>query len=189
MAGAATAGMVPRMRARNTSDDEGGFATFAACQPGLEPLVAAELAALDAVPRAMAGGVAFDADAASIQRAGLWLGCASHVLVRLAEFPCRALGELERKASDLPWSDWLRGEVPFSIRATTKASRIYHTGAVAERVGNAIRSVTGSQPAASGDDDQDVAHVTVRFRNDVCAISLDATSSPLHRRGYRLASA
>ncbi|MBL8756600.1 MAG: hypothetical protein JNK15_25115, partial [Planctomycetes bacterium] len=76
---------------------------FAACQPGLEPLLAGELQALGATPRALRGGVAFDGDQALLLRAALWLGTASHLLVRLASFPCRALGELERKAKDLPW--------------------------------------------------------------------------------------
>ncbi|MCA8976297.1 MAG: class I SAM-dependent RNA methyltransferase [Planctomycetes bacterium] len=170
---------------------------FASCQPGLESLVAAELSALGAAPRPLAGGVAFAADATMIMRAAHWLGCASHVLVRLAEFPCRALGELERKAARLPWSDWLRRDVPLAMRATTKGSRVYHTDAVVERVGNAITAALGPMPRATaggeaGDADHDPddrAQLMVRFRNDVCAISLDATTTPLHRRGYRLAAA
>jgi putative N6-adenine-specific DNA methylase len=172
------------------------WAAFAACQPGLEPFVAAELLALGAAPKVLAGGVAFAADNAMVMRAAYWLGCASHVLVRLAEFPCRALGELERKARDLPWSDWLRRTVPCAIRATAKGSRVYHTDAIAERIGNAIAATVGAMATSAARDvaDElaadaaDIARLTVRFRADVCTISLDATPTPLHRRGYRLAS-
>ena len=165
------------------------FEAFASCQPGLEPLLARELQALGATPRTLPGGVAFAADTRLVMKSCLWLGTASHVLLRLAEFPCRALGELQRKAALLPWDDWLRPKVPVDIRATTRASRLFHTSAIEERIGNAISAAFGKPLREATTADDDVARVTVRFHRDVCTISLDATSTPLHRRGYRLASA
>jgi len=165
------------------------FEAFASCQPGLEPLLTRELQALGATPRTLPGGVAFAADTRLVMKSCLWLGTASHVLLRLAEFPCRALGELQRKAAQLPWDDWLRPKVPVDIRATTRASRVFHTSAIEERIGNAISAAFGKPLREATTDDDDVARVTVRFHRDVCTISLDATSTPLHRRGYRLASA
>jgi putative N6-adenine-specific DNA methylase len=117
------------------------FELFAACAPGLEPLLSAELAALGFEPRSSAGGVAFAGDARAAMRACLWLGTASHVLLRVIEFRCRALGELERKAAELPWRDWLKRGVPLEVRATSRASRVYHTGAIAERIESAIAPV------------------------------------------------
>ena len=64
---------------------------FAACQPGLEPLLVRELQALGAEPRALRGGAAFRGDVRLLMRACLWLGTASHVMLRLREFPCRLL--------------------------------------------------------------------------------------------------
>ncbi|MFO1031442.1 MAG: class I SAM-dependent RNA methyltransferase [Planctomycetota bacterium] len=162
------------------------FELFAACQPGLEPLLAAELQRLGIETAQVPGGASFRGGAATAQRCGLWLGTASHVLLRLAQFPCRALGELQRKAADLPWRSWLRPQVPLQVRATTRGSRIYHTGAAEERIGNAITAAFGRPlPGAHADDDL-VARVHVRFRDDVCTLSLDTTGTPLHRRGYRL---
>lgn len=165
------------------------FEAFASCQPGLESLVQRELTDLGVQGRPSGGGVAFDADLRTLMRAGLWLGCASHVLLRVAEFPCRALGELQRKAAALPWRDWLHPNVPIELRATTKASRVYHTNAAAERVTNAIVQSLKTAPPVSPEEDGDVARIAVRFRNDVCTISIDTTATPLHRRGYRLATA
>lgn len=162
------------------------FDLFAACQPGLEPLLAEELRRLGIEPTELPGGASFRGDAATAQRCGLWLGTASHVLLRLAQFPCRALGELQRKAADLPWREWLRPQVPLQVRATTRGSRIYHTGAAEERIENAITAAFGrALPGAHPDDDL-VARVHARFRDDVCTLSLDTTGTPLHRRGYRL---
>ncbi len=162
------------------------LALFAACQPGLEPFLAEELRALGASPQAQRGGVAFSGDTRLLLRAGLWLGTASHLLIRLTRFPCRALGELERKVRDLPWSSWLRPHVPMEVHATTRNSRIYHTGAAAERVTNAIASHMGRSLRAPAKDDEVFATVHVRLRDDECTISFDATCDPLHRRGYRL---
>ena len=159
---------------------------FAACQPGLEPLLVGELQGLGVEPKVQPGGASFRGDHETVLRCGLWLGTASHVVIRLAQFPCRALGELERKAADLPWHAWLRPQVAVAVHVTTKASRIYHTDAAAERITNALAIAFGRKlPNARPDDDM-IARIAVRIRDDVCTISLDSTSTPLHRRGYRL---
>ena len=165
------------------------FDLFASCLPGLEPLLVQELEHLGAKPRPIGGGATFSGDLAFVMRSCHWLGTASHVLMRLAEFPCRALGELQRKAAQLPWREWLRPQVPVDVHATARASRVYHTGAVVERVENAISEALGARISAPAGNDDDAARVHVRFHRDVCTISIDATPTPLHRRGYRLESA
>jgi putative N6-adenine-specific DNA methylase len=178
-----------RLRAATVAAVPRSFDLFAACLPGLEPLLAGELHALGAHPKRLRGGVAFTADAQLAMRSCLWLGTASHVLLRLTEFPCRALGELQRKAAQLPWREWLRPNVPIAVRATTQGSRVYHTGAIVERIENALATAFGKSLTTATPTDTIVASVHVRFKNDVCTISLDATSTPLHRRGYRLEGA
>ena len=159
---------------------------FAACQPGLEPFLIAELEALGVEARSVPGGATFEGDLTLLMRACLWLGTASHVRVRLARFRCRALGELERKAAEFAWRDWLAPRVPLDLHATSKRSRVYHTGAIQERVYNAIGRAFGAEPTLAKDGDELTAPLHVRFVDDTCTVSLDATSTPLHRRGYRL---
>lgn len=169
------------------------YPAFAACLPGLEPLLHGELQALGLPATAVPGGATFPADALTVMRCERWLGTASHVVLRLAEFPCRALGELQRKTQELPWGEWLRADVPLRLRATARSSRVYHTGAIEERVGHAIaaafRRPPPAPPTGASGDAQTCAQLAVRFHHDVCTISLDASSTPLHRRGYRLAGA
>ncbi|MEZ6037846.1 MAG: class I SAM-dependent RNA methyltransferase [Planctomycetota bacterium] len=165
------------------------FEAFAACLPGLEPLLEGELRALELSPRAVPGGVEFRADVAAVMRACLWLGTASHVRIRLATFRCRALGELERKARELPFAEWLSPRAPLHLQATARRSRVYHTGAIEQRVHDAIRAALGKAPPEAKADaagERDGAHLQVRFDEDLCTLSLDATTTPLHRRGYRL---
>jgi putative N6-adenine-specific DNA methylase len=163
----------------------GPLSLFAACLPGLEPLLADELRALGAAPAPAAGGVAFAGDVALLRRAHLWLGTASHLLLRCAEFPCRALGELQRKAALLPWRDWLDPRAPFAVRATARGSRMYHTGAIEERLHLAIAQALGvAAPPAKPP--ADAIAIAARVHDDVVTLSLDTSRTPLHRRGYRL---
>jgi len=138
------------------------------------------------------GGVAFHADWETMARANLWLRTASRVLVRLGAFHARALGELERRASLLPWDKYLTRGRPVNLRVTSRKSRLYHQGAIAERIGNGIREVTGEAPESvpgneEGSRDEQV--VVVRVLRDECLVSLDSSGELLHRRGYRLATA
>jgi putative N6-adenine-specific DNA methylase len=124
------------------------------------------------------------------------------VLVRVAAFHARALGELERKAAAVPWRDWLVPGIPVMLRVSCRKARLYHQKAVAERMGRAM-GVTGTSMAestestvADGRDEAEVEEgpagerqlVVVRIFRDECHISLDSSGDLLHRRGYRLAS-
>ncbi|HEU4419630.1 MAG TPA: class I SAM-dependent RNA methyltransferase, partial [Planctomycetota bacterium] len=88
-----------------------------------------------------------------------------------------------------PWQQWLQPNVPVEVRASTRGSRVYHTGAIVERVENAIAAAFGA-PLRRPSGEQDlVARVHARFHRDVCTLSLDTACTPLHRRGYRLETA
>jgi len=155
-----------------------------------------ELRALGLVPQpGEPGGLAFQGSAHDLARANLHLRTASRILLRGAEFPVRALGELERKAGQLPWDRWLPADLPLEFRVTAKKSRLYHQRAVAERLARAagVAGRTAASPSrGTGEDAEPVGArqlVVVRLLRDVCSISLDSSGEHLHRRGYRLAGA
>lgn len=172
---------------------------FAVAAPGLEAVTAAELRGLgllhDAEPIIEPGGAAFEGQRAALYRANLMLRTASRVLVRLGEFYAAAFPELRKKASRLPWERYLSPGQPVALRVTCHKSKLYHSGAVAERVMGAIgdhldraaemvkayESDEGPEPGAQ--------LVVVRLVNDLCTISIDSSGDLLHRRGYRLAAA
>lgn len=162
------------------------LALFASCQPGLEPFLIEELSRQYVNAEAVPGGATFTGNMQTVMRACLWLGTASHVRIRLAQFRCRALGELQRKAAELPWEHWLSSRVPVALTSRSRRSRVYHTGGISERIYNAIGGSLGRPPVLARDEDETVAGIAARFEEDVCTISLDATTTPLHRRGYRL---
>ncbi|MEO6445575.1 MAG: class I SAM-dependent RNA methyltransferase [Gemmatimonadaceae bacterium] len=170
------------------------YTAFAVTAPGVAPFAARELEALGLSPNEPeAGGVAFSADARGLYVANLQLRTANRVLVRVDEFRASNFHELERRTARLPWNEWIAPGREVALRVTCRKSRLYHSGAVSERVAAALAGVTG-QGGVSGaprDDDADgdgeAQLVVVRLLNDRCTISLDASGALLHQRGYRLA--
>lgn len=167
---------------------------FAIAAPGLEPLVTAELRALGIVAREQPGGAAWDGDLASVYRANLWLRTASRVIVRVAEFRARTFFELERHARKVAWSSYVAGTGTGTVafRVTAKKSRLYHSDAVAQRLGDAlVRALPGARVAgtrARDDEEDDSAGAqlfVVRLSHDQVTISADSSGALLHMRGYR----
>lgn len=157
---------------------------FASCLPGLEPLLAQEVRELGVGPVIEAGGVSFEGDWRIAYRANHELGLCSHLLARVASFHVRSLGELVRKTAKIDWQEWLRDDVPVSVRAVAKKSRLYHTGAICQRI---VEGVGAVSDVPIGDADQDGAiTVAARFNRDECTLSIDLSGQPLHRRGWRL---
>ena len=165
---------------------------FAVTAPGLEPLCAGELAALGISPTVQDGGVAWSGDSASIARANLWSRTASRIIVRLAEFRARTFFELERHAKRLPWDRFVAPSSAVTFRVTCRKSKLYHSGAVAERLAESLaRHVAGAQvtPAVADDDENVAASASqlfiVRVLHDTVTVSSDSSGALLHLRGYR----
>lgn len=167
---------------------------FAACAPGLEPVLEQEarelgLRALNRMP----GGVEFTGELAEVYRANLRLRTAGRVLVRLGSFHAEEFWELEKRAEKLEWERFLSPGQAVLVRATCHKSRLYHSDAVAERLVAAIGQRLGA-PATlvvSTEDEPapDAQLVIARLDQDECYISVDSSGELLHRRGYRLATA
>ena len=168
---------------------------FAATAPGLEPLAAAELRALGIRAAPEPGGVAWQGRAEELYAANLWLRTASRVTVTAAEFRARTFFELERHARKVPWERWVAKGQAVRLRVTSRKSKLYHEGAIAERVLDAIERRVGSLGAAevAGDDEEEEAGdaqlFVVRFVRDACLVRADASGALLHLRGYRQAVA
>lgn len=167
---------------------------FAVCAPGLEPVTEAELLALGCPARAAPGGVAFPGSDAELYRASLELRTATRVLLRLGEFRARTFAELERHAARLPWTRVLGPGARVRLRVSSSKSKLYHEGAVAERLLAVIEAGTGAGAApardAMGEDETDDAQlVVVRLLRDQCTVSADTSGNPLYMRGYRQALA
>jgi putative N6-adenine-specific DNA methylase len=192
---------VPRRPARagsaSRSSAGGAFSAYAVAAPGLEPLVARELAALGLTPNEEEGGVGFSGTLETIARANLWLRTASRVIVRVATFRAQAFHELERIARATPWERFVASGTAVRFRVTSRKSRLYHTDAIAQRLGDAVGHRLGApvvvDEASTGDEeDEESARAqmfVVRVFRDVFTVSADSSGALLHQRGYRRAVA
>ena len=162
---------------------------FAVCPPGLEPILEREVRDLGLAARAAAGGVETRGDPRLLN---LRLRTASRVLLRLGEVRATSFADLVRKASALPFERYLRPGEAVALRVTCRKSRLYHSGAVAQRLREAMGQRLGKDApeAAPGDEEDDAPTqlLVARFDHDVCTVSVDTSGALLHRRGYRLAT-
>jgi putative N6-adenine-specific DNA methylase len=171
----------------------GSLELFAVCAPGLEEVLSDELLALGVRGSAEPGGVGWTGGPESLYRANLHLRTASRVTVLAASFRARSFIELERHADRIPWERWVAPGDVVRLRVTSRRSKLYHEGAIAQRIRAAIERRVGplAPHAAEGDDDEAAMGqlFVVRFHRDACLVRADASGALLHLRGYRQAVA
>ena len=114
------------------------FEIFLVAIPGLEGPLCAEARAKGFKAKSVPGGVTLKGGWPEVWRANLEIRGASRVIARIGAFRAQHLAQLDKRARDFPWGEVLRRDVPFRVEASCKASRIYHSGAAAERIERAI---------------------------------------------------
>ena len=159
------------------------FEIFLATSPGLESALYDEVRK-KGFKRAKAtkGGVTIEGGWPEVWRANLWVRGASRVLARIASFKVKNLAHLNTLALEVPWRDILDPQYTYNVDVSCSKSRIYHSGAAAERIGNAIFEALKTPPSSN-------AEITImaRIDHDICTISIDTSGALLHKRGYKVA--
>jgi putative N6-adenine-specific DNA methylase len=153
---------------------------FLVAVPGLEGPLCAEARAKGFRANTVPGGVSVKGGWPEVWRANLELRGASRVIARLGSFRAIHLSQLDKRARQFPWGATLRRDVPFRVEASCQSSRIYHSGAAAERIERAIREELG----AAASQDAEVA-VRARIEHNICTIGVDTSGEPLHKRGHK----
>ncbi len=153
--------------------------------PGLEPELLAEAKQLKFVnARQIIGGVTIEGDWSDVWRANLQVRGCARVLARIGSFHVGHLAQLDKLAHAFNWKKHLRHDVPVSVEATCKKSKIYHSGAATERIEKAIKDVVGT----TIEKDATLA-IKARIEKDLCTISIDTSGEMLHKRGHKEAVA
>lgn len=163
--------------------DDTQFDIFLVVPPGLEQALCREArdkGFADPVPST--GGVTFRGGWPDVWRANLVLRGASRVVARIGAFRAMHLAQLDKRARKFPWAEVLRPDRPVRVEASCKGSRIYHQGAVAQRVEGAIRDSVGAPIS-----DDAAIRVMARIEDDLCTLSVDTSGELLHRRGHKQA--
>jgi putative N6-adenine-specific DNA methylase len=164
---------------------------FAPCPRGLEGVLAAELAVLNAREvEAFDGGVAFSGDFATCYAVNLESRIASRVLWRVGQAKYRTEQDIYESARALPWNEWF--DAGRSIRVNLSAARSplksldFTTLRIKDAVCDAFRAAAGRRP------DVDTRAPDVRIHAFLTAVDvtlyLDTSGEPLFKRGYRAAA-
>ena len=167
---------------------------LAVTSPGVEGILAKELSSLHIKPRRiLIGGVEFRGETADMMRANLHSRVANRVVLRIAAFHASSFYELERRAKKIEWEKFLSPGSLFRFRITSRKSKLYHSDAIAERLGIAASKATGAKVLVTTSDDEDddepAQLFVVRVAQDEMTINVDTSGELLHRRGYRQAVA
>jgi putative N6-adenine-specific DNA methylase len=149
--------------------------------PGLESPLAEEAAALGlSVTGTLPGGVTVQGGWPDVWRANYRLRGAARVLARIGSFRAFHLAQLDKRSRKFPWGDVLRPDVPVRIEVTTKASKIYHAKAAAQRVEKAIAEELGAPISPEAE-----IIIKLRIDDNLCEFSVDTTGESLHKRGHK----
>lgn len=157
---------------------------FAVASPGLHLAVQEEICGLlsHREIEVSPAGVEFPASALEVRALLPWLRATTRVWRRLAKTKARAFGELERKWCALPWSEFVPVGAKLRVDVTIHHCKLYHSGAIKERVAAAVAS---SLKLAPDDPNAVEMRLLVRGENDVFQLSVDASGERLNVRGYR----
>ena len=164
-------------------------AFFAVTTPGLEALCRGELIALPDAPGDLAlekGGVLFQGRLTTCYQANLMCRTTTRVLMRIADFKADHFGALEKRVRAIPWELYLPNGADPEVQVSSRQSKLYHTGAVAERIRSAVRErLSAGVPSGEGKTAQDGLRLYVRLQSDRLALSLDSSGAPLYKRGLK----
>jgi putative N6-adenine-specific DNA methylase len=161
---------------------------FATCARGLEPLLAKELLALNAEQvKNGRGGVNFSGDSSLIYRASLQLRTVVRVLRPVLEADVYDPDELYDAVRTVNWANFLTVDQTLAVDCNVKNSNITHSQYASRRVKDAIcdqfRDKCGLRPSV--DTETPNLGLNLHISQNHMILSLDASWSSLHKRGYR----
>ena len=164
---------------------------FAPCPRGLEPVLAQELAALEAAGiRTADGGVHFEGPLALGYRANLESRIASRILWRVATAPYRSEEDIFKTTLALPWPRWF--DVTRTIRVNLAAVRCplksldFVTLRIKDAVCDAFRAQGGERPNVNTQTPDVRIHAFLTASQ--LTLYIDTSGEPLFKRGYRTAT-
>jgi putative N6-adenine-specific DNA methylase len=161
---------------------------FATCARGIEPVLADELRALDALDVDIGrGGVSFRGERSLLYQANLWMRTAIRVLWPILEADVCSPDELYDAVRSLDWSGYMTPEHTLAVDCNVRDSRITHSKYAALRVKDAIcdQFVQRCGKRPNVDVDEPMIGLNLHISRDHAVLSLDSSGESLHKRGYR----
>ena len=125
------------------------------------------------------GKVEFTAKITEAWKAVAYSRIANRVLMEIGSFKAENFGQLEKGAAGVPWELFLGNCADLELHVSCKHSRLYHSGAIEERVAPIIaKALAGSNP------DTYPQNLYINLQDDRCTLWLDLAGEELYKRGH-----
>jgi len=159
----------------------------AVAPPGLEPVVARELADRGLTPHLQPGHVQVRVDGpVAAARVAPFLRTPARLLLELAHGDVSNLDQLARLVRSIDWSPFLRRRTPIGVSVVSRGSRIRRKDVAARKIEHAIADIQRQIRTSGGARNRPVQqHIRARIDGRACTISIDVGGDLLHKRGWR----
>jgi putative N6-adenine-specific DNA methylase len=169
-------------------EDMGKYQLIATAAMGLEALVAKEVRSLGYDCEVENSRVTYTGDESAIARSNLWLRTADRIKIKVGEFKAFTFDELFEKTKALPWEHFLPEDAEFPVIGKSVKSKLFSVSdcqaivkkAVVERLKKHYKRNTWFEESGA------LYRIEVALLKDVATITIDASGSGLHKRGYRI---
>lgn len=166
----------------------GKITLIATAAMGLEALVAREVRNLGYECEVENSKVTFQADESAICRSNLWLRTADRIKIRIGEFKATSFDELFEKTKALPWGDYIPENAEFPVIGKSVKSQLFSVSdcqsivkkAVVEKLKSTYKRTTWFE------ENGPLYRIQVSLLKDVATLTIDASGTGLHKRGYRV---
>ena len=154
---------------------------------GLEAVVAKEVRELGYDCTVENGRISFKGDALAIARANLWLRSADRIRIKVGEFKALSFDELFEKTKALPWEKYLPENAEFPVQGKSVKSKLFSVSDSQAIVKKAIVDKLKTHYKKTGwlEENGPLYKIEVSLHKDVALLTIDASGSGLHKRGYR----
>ena len=165
------------------------YKIIATAAMGLESLVGQEVKNLGYDCTVDNSKVIFEGDELAIARANLWLRTADRIKIQVAEFKATTFDQLFEGTKAIRWGDFLPKDAEFPVIGKSVKSKLASVpdcqGIVKKAIVDKMRQTYNIQSAWL-EETGAMYRVEVAILKDVVTLTLDASGSGLHKRGYRV---
>ncbi|PWW30302.1 putative N6-adenine-specific DNA methylase [Cytobacillus oceanisediminis] len=154
---------------------------------GLEALAAKEVRDLGYECEVENGRITFKGDETAIVRSNLWLRTADRVRIKVGEFKATSFDELFEKTKSLPWENYMPENAEFPVSGKSVKSKLFSVSDCQAIVKKAIVERIRTKYKKTGwlEENGPLFKIEVALHKDVALLTIDASGSGLHKRGYR----
>ncbi|WP_368297147.1 class I SAM-dependent RNA methyltransferase [Cytobacillus firmus] len=154
---------------------------------GLEAIAAKEVRDLGYECEVENGRITFKGDEAAIVRSNLWLRTADRVRIKVGEFKATSFDELFEKTKALPWERYMPENAEFPVSGKSVKSKLFSVSDCQAIVKKAIVERMRTKYNKTGwlEENGPLFKIEVALHKDVALLTIDASGSGLHKRGYR----